>query len=228
MMGKITLYSDGACSPNPGVGGYGAIMIRDTDGTPEKFSKGFKSTTNNRMELLGVIEPLENLKESCEIVVITDSQYVANAVNQGWINGWVQRNWKTASKKDVKNQDLWARMIHLLNKHDIKMQWVRGHNEHPENEECDKMAVEARQREALFIDEGYTTESNSSETVKKLEQCKKDKHSFIRLCVYNGSIGPSTVWWCEVCGSAKIKNYNSSHKPVFEKTMSPDTFIVEN
>ncbi len=151
-MKKVVLHSDGACSFNPGPGGYGAILIyKDTS---KHLSKGFIRTTNNRMELLGVIEPLESLKEVCEVHITTDSQYVANAINQGWIDNWVAKDWKTAAKKPVKNQDLWRRFITLIDKHDITIEWVRGHSGHAENEICDSLAVSAISGE-LIEDEGY-------------------------------------------------------------------------
>ena len=122
------------------------------------ISKGFKNTTNNRMELLGIIEPLESLKEICEVHIVTDSQYVANAINQNWIKGWIKRGWKTAAKKPVKNQDLWNRFVHMINKHTITIEWVRGHSEHPENTYCDNLAVTARMSKNLIEDEGYTND----------------------------------------------------------------------
>ena len=152
-MKKITLYSDGACSPNPGVGGYGAIAVYKAH--RKEFSKGFKSTTNNRMELLGLIEPMESLKEPCEVHAVTDSQYVANAINKGWIKGWIKKGWKTAAKKPVKNQDLWNRLIKLINKHSLTVEWVRGHDGHTENERCDILAVEAREGINLAEDKDY-------------------------------------------------------------------------
>ena len=152
-MKKITLHSDGACSGNPGPGGWGAILAYKT--ANKHFSKGYTLTTNNRMELLGVIEPLESIKEVCEVHVITDSQYVAFAVNKKWIDGWMKRGWRTAGKKPVKNQDLWNRLIHMLNKHDITIEWIRGHDGHLENECCDILAVKARKSDDLHDDEGY-------------------------------------------------------------------------
>ena len=159
-MTKITLYSDGACSPNPGKGGYGAIVVYENPGSKKEavedvHSKGYALTTNNRMELLGVIEPLENLLTPHDVTVVTDSQYVVNAINQGWIEKWQKNKWKTTGKKSVKNKDLWKRLIQLLSKHDIKMQWVRGHSEHLQNERCDQLAVQARSESNLVEDKGY-------------------------------------------------------------------------
>jgi len=152
-MQKVTLYSDGACSGNPGPGGYGAIFI-----FPDKkikVSKGYKNTTNNRMELLSIIEPLEALEQQHEIFAITDSKYIVNAINQGWLQSWIKKGWKTAGNKTVKNQDLWNRMIHLLNKHTFTFKWVKGHDEDEHNEQCDVLAVKARQSDNLHVDEGY-------------------------------------------------------------------------
>lgn len=154
-MKKITLYSDGACSGNPGPGGYGAMIVYEDDTDYKSFSKGYKHTTNNRMELLGIIEPLETLEERHEVIVITDSQYIVNAINKKWLHGWIIKSWKTAGKKPVKNQDLWTRMLDVLNDHDITIEWIRGHTGHAENEICDSLAVKAREEENLITDEGY-------------------------------------------------------------------------
>lgn len=151
-MKKIKLYSDGACSGNPGPGGYGAILTYKT--VNKQLSRGYRRTTNNRMELLGVIEPLESLKEICEVHIVTDSQYVANAINQEWIKNWVKNGWKTAGKKPVKNQDLWKRFISLIEEHDLTIEWVKGHDGHTENEICDSLAVKAISGK-LVEDKGY-------------------------------------------------------------------------
>lgn len=151
-MKKVTLHSDGACSGNPGPGGYGAILTYKT--VNKQLSKGYKLTTNNRMELLGVIEPLESLKEVCAVHITTDSQYVAKAINQGWIKNWVKNGWKTAGKKPIKNQDLWERFIDLIEKHSLTIEWVKGHTGHNENEICDSLAVKAISGK-LIEDEGY-------------------------------------------------------------------------
>ena len=144
----MKLYSDGACSGNPGPGGYGAIFFFSPQ-NKVSFSKGYKLTTNNRMELLGVIAPLEHMtewREDLTIEIITDSQYVANAINKGWLENWVNNGWKTSGKKKVKNKDLWERFLLLLDKQTITIKWVKGHDGHPENEECDRLAVAAISR----------------------------------------------------------------------------------
>lgn len=143
-MKKIKLYSDGACSGNPGPGGYGTILVyKDRE---KCLSEGFLDTTNNRMELLGAIAGLEQLKEPCEVEIISDSKYLCDAINQGWLESWKSRGWKKADKKPVLNPDLWQRLDDLLTKHQVTFTWVKGHDGHEYNERCDKMAVAEYQK----------------------------------------------------------------------------------
>ncbi|MCL2628474.1 MAG: ribonuclease HI [Oscillospiraceae bacterium] len=137
-MKKIRIYTDGACSGNPGPGGWGAILVY---GSKEKELSGFeKSTTNNRMELTSVIMALEALKEPCEIELFTDSQYVANAINKGWLEAWQKKGWKRKGG-EVKNPDLWIKLMPFLEKHKIKFTWVKGHSDNEYNNRCDELAV---------------------------------------------------------------------------------------
>jgi len=136
-MKKYTIYSDGACSGNPGAGGYGVIII---DGENiRKLSGGEKHTTNNRMELTGAIEGIEYIDEPSEIDIYTDSQYLVLGITK-WIGGWIKKGWKNASKQKVKNKDLWERLLEASKPHNIKWHWLKGHAGHPENEECDEIA----------------------------------------------------------------------------------------
>ena len=152
-MKKILVYTDGSCLGNPGPGGWAAIL---RFGEYEKeLAGGFRKTTNNRMEILAVIEALEALTEMCTVDLYTDSQYVRNAVEKKWIAGWQRNGWKTASKKPVKNKDLWTRLVPLLEKHKVSFHWVRGHSGHPENERCDDLAREYAGRRNLPADEGH-------------------------------------------------------------------------
>ena len=137
-MKKITIYTDGACSGNPGVGGWGAIL--SYKGVEKEISGYDKSTTNNRMEMFAVIQALRFLKESCECVIYTDSQYVADAFNQGWLKSWQANNWRTASKSEVKNVDLWKALLYELNKHSVSFVKVKGHADNEFNNRCDKLA----------------------------------------------------------------------------------------
>lgn len=138
-MKKISLYTDGACSGNPGNGGYAAILIYN--GIEKEICGGERDTTNNRMEILAVIKGLESLKEACEVTVYSDSQYVVGAINQGWINGWRKNGWKTSSKSPVKNQDLWQRLCALIEKHKVEFVKVKGHSDNEYNNRCDVLAV---------------------------------------------------------------------------------------
>ena len=148
---KVELYTDGACSGNPGPGGWGAILRY---GEHEKeLSGGAHDTTNNRMELMAAIVALEALKEHCEVILSTDSQYVRQGITQ-WIHNWKKRGWKTADKKPVKNVDLWQRLDAALGQHQIKWEWVKGHAGHPENERCDTLATTAADGTDLIVDEG--------------------------------------------------------------------------
>ncbi len=143
-MKSVEIFTDGACSGNPGAGGYGAIVRYK--GISKEISGGESSTTNNRMELLAVVEALLLLKEPCNVTLTSDSSYVVNAINKGWLNSWVKNNWKRADKKPVKNVDLWQKLLPLLELHKVSFVWVKGHNGHPENERCDLLATTQRDK----------------------------------------------------------------------------------
>lgn len=142
-MKQVTIYTDGACSGNPGPGGWGAIL-RYQD-MQRELSGGEKQTTNNRMELLGAISALEALKESCEVDLYTDSQYLVNAINKGWLKAWKAKGWK---RKDgeLKNPDLWQRLDALLATHKVSFHWVKGHADNEFNNLCDALAVKEREK----------------------------------------------------------------------------------
>jgi len=143
----VHLFTDGACSGNPGPGGWAYILRHPASGAEREDAGGEKRTTNNRMELLAVINGLRALSSPSRVEVYSDSQYVLNGLNE-WMDNWKKRGWKTASKQPVKNQDLWEALDELRATHDLSYHWIRGHSEHPENERCDKMAVAARDRAA--------------------------------------------------------------------------------
>ena len=155
MKTKVNIYTDGACSGNPGTGGYGTILVYvDSDGVKheKELSDGYKLTTNNRMELLAVITGLEALKVPCEVTVYSDSKYVVDAFNNNWIDGWIQKGWKTSGKSPVKNVELWQRLIAAKDKHNVEFIWVKGHAGHEYNERCDALAVNASKQENLKSD----------------------------------------------------------------------------
>ena len=153
---KVKLFTDGAARGNPeGPGGYGAILqYTDANGMlhEKEMSAGYKQTTNNRRELLGVITGLETLKKPCEVEVISDSKYVTDAFNQNWVENWIKNGWRTSTKKPVKNIDLWKRLILLVNAHTVTFTWVKGHDGHPENERCDRLATTAADGSNLLDD----------------------------------------------------------------------------
>ena len=151
----IYVYTDGAASGNPGPGGYGIVMISGK--YRRELAEGFTFTTNNRMELLAVIVALEQIKSPGSAVLVTsDSKYVIDSVVKGWVFNWLKKGFK-----DKKNQDLWRRFLKIYKKHNVKFEWVKGHNNHPENERCDALAVHASKAPKLKIDKGY------QESIKK-------------------------------------------------------------
>lgn len=138
MVARVEIFTDGACSGNPGIGGWGAILRYKT--TEKELSGGELQTTNNRMELMAVIQALSALKTTCNISLYTDSQYVMKGITE-WLKDWKINGWRTANKKQpVKNSDLWQQLDELAQKHEIRWIWVKGHNGHPENERCDALA----------------------------------------------------------------------------------------
>ena len=143
-MKHIQIFTDGACSGNPGPGGWGAILRYKAH--EKELSGGEAETTNNRMELMALIAALEQLKEPCEIDLCSDSQYVINGLQKGWAKGWRARGWKKADKSPALNSDLWARLLDLSEAHTIHYNWIKGHAGHAENERCDRLAVEQSKR----------------------------------------------------------------------------------
>lgn len=147
---RVTIYTDGAASGNPGPGGYG-VVLESSAGHRKELNGGFRKTTNNRMELLAVIVGLRELKSTeVAVTVVSDSKYVVDAINKGWLRSWVKKGFK-----DKKNPDLWRLMIPLLDRYNPTFQWVKGHNNHPQNERCDALAVQASKQPNLPADTGY-------------------------------------------------------------------------
>lgn len=143
---SVIIYTDGACDPNPGTGGWAAILIHPDSGKKVEISGGEKNSTNNRMELTAVIEALSRLKEPCTVRLVTDSEYVKNAFTQHWLSNWQKKGWKTSDRKPVKNQDLWMKLLELTRTHQVEWKWVRGHAMDTYNNRCDELAVAARRR----------------------------------------------------------------------------------
>lgn len=156
---NVTIYTDGAARGNPGRGGYGAVLRYTAPSGKEhvlELSRGYERTTNNRMELMAAIAALEVLNRPCTVELHSDSQYVVNAFNKHWVDGWIKRGWKTAAKKPVKNPDLWKRLLRAMEPHDVTFIWVKGHAGHAFNERCDQLATTAADNGPLYADEGFT------------------------------------------------------------------------
>lgn len=158
----VKIYTDGAARGNPdGPGGYGTVLeYIDTKGNlhTRELSKGYRRTTNNRMELMAVIAGLEALNRPCQVQVYSDSKYVVDAFNQHWIDGWIKKGWKRGKNEPVKNPDLWKRLLEVKAPHQVEFIWVKGHDGHPQNERCDTLATQAADGEELAEDEGNPTE----------------------------------------------------------------------
>lgn len=152
-MKEVNIYTDGACSGNPGPGGFGAILTYN--GVRKEISEGYKLTTNNRMEILAVIKALSLLKEQCSVNLYSDSKYVIDMVNQGWIEKWKANNWMRTKKDKAKNIDLLEKFYSLIHYHKVNFIWVKGHAGHPENERCDQLAVSAYNGINLLDDTGF-------------------------------------------------------------------------
>ncbi len=162
-MKTISVYTDGACSGNPGPGGYGVVLI--SGNRRKELSQGFRLTTNNRMELMAAIAALEALSQPSQVQLYTDSKYLADAINLGWARNWRARGWKRGRRQRAQNPDLWAKLLDLFDDHQVTVHWVKGHDGNPENERSDRLAVRASQQENLPPDEGYEQKDTGSPAV---------------------------------------------------------------
>ncbi len=158
---EVTIYTDGACTGNPGPGGYGVVLIQGPH--RKELSGGFRRTTNNRMELTAAIEGLRALKRPGRVKLYTDSRYLVDAINLGWVNGWKARGWRKSNRDPVLNVDLWKQLVEQLARHQVTIQWVEGHAGVPENERADRLSVAAAHEKNLPPDTGYEGVSNSTQ-----------------------------------------------------------------
>jgi ribonuclease HI len=150
---EVIIYTDGACLGNPGPGGYGAVLLHG--GHRKEVSGGYSRTTNNRMEIMAVIAALESLTQPCRVTLHSDSQYVVNAITQGWARRWKSNGWKRNRQEPAINPDLWDRLLGLCDQHQVEFRWLRGHAGNVENERCDRLAVAAARQAELPVDPGY-------------------------------------------------------------------------
>ncbi len=144
------MYTDGACSGNPGPGGYGTVLIHN--GMRKELSGGFRDTTNNRMEIMAVLAGLEALKQPCKVTIYSDSKYVVDAIEKGWLANWKKNNWIKSNKEKALNVDLWKRLLALMELHNLSFRWVKGHLDNEENNRCDQLAVQASRQSGLLED----------------------------------------------------------------------------
>lgn len=149
----IELFTDGGAEPNPGVGGFGFILCQR--GQCKEFAQGFNHTTNNRMELMAVIYGLGQIKRKARVQVYSDSKYVIDGIEKGWAKNWRSKGWMRNSKEKAINSDLWAKLLDLVDYHEVRFQWVKGHNGHMQNERCDQLATWAIKNSVLQDDQGY-------------------------------------------------------------------------
>ena len=156
---SLTIYTDGACSPNPGPGGYGVVLLYGPN--RHELSEGFRRTTSSRMELLAPIRGLEALKQSCHVTIHSDSRYVVDGIEKGWAKRWRKKGWMRTQRSRAENPDLWSRLLDLCEQHEVVFKWVRGHSGNPENERCDQLAVEASRGASLSVDCGYETRNTA-------------------------------------------------------------------
>lgn len=154
-MKEVTIYTDGACSGNPGPGGYGCVMRFGPH--RRELAGGFRKTTNNRMEIIAAVKALEALKFPCQVQLYSDSRYLVNAMTKGWVVRWKSKNWVRTQNEPVKNPDLWQTLLELCRIHQVTFNWVRGHADNPENNRCDELATAACRKNDLPHDSGYDT-----------------------------------------------------------------------
>ena len=151
----VMIYTDGACVGNPGLGGYGVILVSQSPNRRRELSGGFRMTTNNRMEMMAAVVGLEALKRRCRVTIHSDSKYLVDSMELGWVHGWKSNGWKRNAKESRVNVDLWERLLDLCAQHVVDFQWVRGHTGHAENERCDHLAESAARADGLADDTGY-------------------------------------------------------------------------
>lgn len=150
---EVAIYTDGACRGNPGPGGYGIILVYKE--TKKEIAEGYRWTTNNRMELMALVKALSLLKEPCRLEITTDSKYLLGGIDEGWLESWKSKGWKTKQGSNVQNKDIWVKLDELLQPHITNFTWVKGHADNPENNRCDELAVIAATERATSIDENY-------------------------------------------------------------------------
>ena len=173
---QVEIYTDGGCDPNPGPGGYGAVLLHPKTQHRKETSGGFRLTTNNRMEIYAAIAGLELLKQPCKVMLHSDSQYLVKAMMEGWVSNWKRKDWWRTNTQRPENVDLWQRLDRLCEAHQVEFRWVKGHAGNPENEACDRLAMAALRQPNLPVDDGYQNKPESEERRPELQEgqpCRK-------------------------------------------------------
>lgn len=199
---EVVIYTDGACNPNPGVGGYGIVLIYGSH--RKELSGGFHLTTNNRMELLAAIVALEKLKEPCKVQLYSDSKYLVDSITLGWVNRWKNKNWRK-----IKNPDLWERLLEQCKKHQIDFLWVKGHSGNIENERCDELAVQACTSENLIQDEFYENNPDREKAIAN----NQDNSNMLSTSQKTRKITQEGQH-CRKCSTPVVKHVRSKNKPI--------------
>lgn len=201
---EVVIFTDGACTPNPGIGGYGIVLIYGIH--RKELSRGFRLTTNNRMELLAAVIALEALKEPCKVKLYSDSKYLVEPVMLGWINRWKSKNWRK-----IKNPDLWVRLLEQCQKHQVELIWVKGHSGNIENERCDELAVQACQGKNLVSDEFYESNYIQEEIISDDQESDDIKTSSTSKASKKITQEGQP---CRKCSTPVIKHVRRKDKPV--------------
>lgn len=211
----VVIYTDGAAEPNPGPGGYGVVLIAGKH--RKELSGGFQRTTNNRMELMGVIVGLEALTKPCRVTLYSDSKYVVDSIVKGSVERWSKNNWYRTKSEKAKNADLWARFLSIYSKHQVRFKWVKGHAGVPENERCDELAVAAAQSYDTVPDEGYIREIlESGGSIPNVSSNSSRNGLHTKPSVTNSSVSHKEAGEpCRKCGTPLVK------KPTKAKTPKP-------
>jgi ribonuclease HI len=198
---QVTIYTDGACDPNPGgPGGYGVVLI--SGNTRQELSGGFRSTTNNRMEVFAAIQGLESLQTPCRVMLYSDSKYLVNAMSRGWVQRWKAHDWWRSETARAANVDLWERLLNQCEKHQVKFAWVRGHAGNRDNERCDQLSYSASKQAGLPADEGYVqraddvTAEASAQMTHEGQPCRKCAAPVIKR-VPHKKIRPDQLYYFE-------------------------------
>jgi ribonuclease HI len=219
----VEIYTDGGCEPNPGPGGYGAVLIHPKTTKRKETSGGFRKTTNNRMEIFAAIAGLDMLKQPCKVTVFSDSQYVVKAMMEGWVAAWKRKGWWRTKTERPENVDLWQRLDALCQTHQVEFRWVKGHAGNPENERCDQLAMAALRQPNLPVDDGY---ENKPETegvrpdMQEGEPCRKCSTPVIKR---TGKWKPTHDYYYEfhlICPNCQTTYHVESAKRTVEQPPS--------